>query len=382
MIQKRLKEIQDRKLEIRSALQTNAEMDLDAVKNELENLEVEETEIRSKQEIANKINSGEIQARTIEKPEQEERKMENNFESIEYRNAFKSYVLTGEMAQEFRASTTTADAGAVIPANILNKIVDKLYANGMILNLVTKTAYQGGLSIPISSVKPVASWVAEGATSNKQKKTVGNVVFAYNKLRCAVAVSLEMDAMSLSAFENAVISNIAEAMTVALEQAIISGDGAGKPKGILAETPNSALDVKTIDYKTLTKAEAELPLEYENGAVWVMSKKTFMSFVAMTDAQGQPIARVNYGVAGQPERTLLGRQVVLCNYVNSFDSAVAGETFAFLFDFSNYVLNTNFNVSMKKYEDNETDDQVTKAIMIVDGKVVDKNSLVVLHKAV
>lgn len=32
------------------------------------------------------------------------------------------------------------------------------------------------------------------------------------------------------------------------------------------------------------------------------------------------------------------------------------------------------------YEDNETDDQVTKGIMLVDGKVVDKNSLVVLEK--
>ncbi len=38
-------------------------------------------------------------------------------------------------------------------------------------------------------------------------------------------------------------------------------------------------------------------------------------------------------------------------------------------------------MGVKKYEDNETDDQVTKAIMIVDGKVVDKNSLVVLKKA-
>lgn len=35
---------------------------------------------------------------------------------------------------------------------------------------------------------------------------------------------------------------------------------------------------------------------------------------------------------------------------------------------------------VKRYEDNETDDQVTRAVMLVDGKVVDKNSLVVLNK--
>lgn len=44
------------------------------------------------------------------------------------------------------------------------------------------------------------------------------------------------------------------------------------------------------------------------------------------------------------------------------------------------MLNTNYAMGVKKYEDNETDDQVTKGIMLVDGKVVDKNSLVVLEK--
>ena len=33
---------------------------------------------------------------------------------------------------------------------------------------------------------------------------------------------------------------------------------------------------------------------------------------------------------------------------------------------------------MKKYEDNETDDEVMKAIMLADGKVLDKGSLVIL----
>ena len=37
-------------------------------------------------------------------------------------------------------------------------------------------------------------------------------------------------------------------------------------------------------------------------------------------------------------------------------------------------------MGVKKYEDNDTDDQITKGIMLVDGKVVDKNSLVVVKK--
>lgn len=81
--------------------------------------------------------------------------------------------------------------------------------------------------------------------------------------------------MSLAVFETTLINNIVEAMTKAIEQAIVSGDGSGKPKGILAETPfeGQALDVAKINYKTLTDAEAALPLEYEASAIWTMTKK-------------------------------------------------------------------------------------------------------------
>lgn len=323
---------------------------------------------------------------TFNGPEGNENRSEEEREA-EYRKAFMNYVLRGEeIPTELRAdqSTKTGDVGSVIPQTVLNSIVEKLEASGMILPLITRTSIKGGVTVPTSTVKPVATWVAEGAGSEKQKKTTGAITFNYHKLRCAVAVSLEVDTMALAVFEQTLISNVVEAMTKAIEQAIISGDGVGKPKGILAETPENgqALSIAKLDYKALTDAEAALPLEYEEGAVYVMTKKTFMGYMSMTDADGQPIARVSYGIGGKPERSLLGRPVVLCNYIDSFDTAVTGKPFAFLFNFKDYVLNTNYQMGVKKYEDNETDDLVTKAIMIVDGKVIEKGSLVVLNKAV
>ena len=383
-MQKRMKEIQDRKLEIRSLLKSDEKVDLEAIQNELTSLDAEETELRSKQEIASKINVGAIQANEIVKPEhQEERKIMDKFDSKEYRTAFFDYVRTGIMAPEYRAaSTTVADAGAVIPTTTLNKIIDKLTSQGMILPLVTRTSYNTGVSIPTSSVKPVATWVADGATSPRQTKAVGNVTFAANKLRCAVAVSFNLENMSLSAFEAAIISNIAEAMTIALEEAIINGTGSGQPKGILAETPvtGQAIELGTIDYKAMIDVEAAIPAAYENGAVYVMTKKTFMQYVGMVDANKQPIARVNYGINGAADRSLLGRKVIICDYLPSFDTATAGAVFAFVFRMEDYVLNTNYSIGIKQYEDYETDDIVRKAIMLADGKVVDKNSLVVLKK--
>lgn len=314
---------------------------------------------------------------------------QDKYGSMAYRKAFMQYVCRSvAIPAEYRADavSSTTDVGATIPTTVLNQIVEKLESTGMILALVTRTAYKGGVSIPVSTVKPTATWVNEGKGSDKQKKDIakeGMITFSYHKLRCAVAVSLEVDTMAISAFETLLINNIVEAMTKALEQSIIDGDGAGKPKGILTETPADGQEVEsaTPAYADLIAAEAALPQAYENGAVWCMSKKTFMQYYGLTDTNGQPIGRVNYGIAGKPERTLLGRPVVCCDYVTSFAKTLgAGTKFAFLFNFKDYVLNTNYAMGVKKYEDNDTDDMVTKGIMLADGKVVDKNSLVVIKK--
>lgn len=310
--------------------------------------------------------------------------MNNNFvnettSTQEYRMAFMNYVTKGEaMPAEFKnvsSVTKTTDVGAVIPDNVLQKIIEQMEAVGMILPLVTRTAFKGGVTVPTSSVKPVATWVAEGAGSDTQNKTLGAVTFAYHKLRCAVAVSLEVDEMALPVFEATLINNIVEAMTKAIENAIINGTGVGQPKGILTETPAEVIEItESVTYADLCAAEGALDLAYEKDAVWFMSKKQFAGILAIVDEQGQPVARVNYGLAGKPERAILGRPVVLNNYMPE-------GSIAFLFNPKDYILNTNFAMGIKEYYNEDTDDRIKKSVMLVDGKAVDCGSFVKLALA-
>lgn len=380
---KRLEEILQRKEEIRSLLadETNKNINFDEIEKELRELDEEEKEIRRRQTIIDGMGTMITRTNTA-KPVKT-----NIYDSEEYRQAFMNYVCRGEkIPQEFRSDevTATTDIGALVPPVTLNKIIEKLEAYGMILPLVTRTAYKTGVAIPVSNVKPEATWVAEGAGSDKQKKTLsGTITFSHFKLRCAVAVTLETENMAYSAFETTLVNNVVEAMAKALEKAIISGTGVGQPTGILKEdAKGTKIEVSKIDYKTLVNAEGELPMEYESGAVWCMTKKTFGAFIGMTDTNGQPIARVNYGFAGKAERSLLGRTVVLTNYLDNYsDTLEANKVFAFLYNFSDYTLNTNFQVGMKTYEDNDTDDIIRKSIMVCDGKPIIYDSLVKLVKA-
>ena len=118
----------------------------------------------------------------------------------------------------------------------------------------------------------------------------------------------------------------------------------------------------------LTKAEGVLPVEYETGTKWCMNKKTFAKVQGMVDLQGQPIARVNYGINGTLERAILGRDVVVSPYV--------ADDLMFMFDFSDYILNTIYDMGISKKQDWDTEDLLTKAVMSVDGKVIDNGSIV------
>lgn len=312
------------------------------------------------------------------------------YSSMEYRRAFMNHVMNGAaIPQKFvnaDQNTKTSDAGAVIPTTTMERIIEKLEDAGKLYNLVTKTAYKGGVSVPTSTAKPTASWLSEGAKGDRQKKVVGSITFGYHKLKCSVSISLEMSVMALSVFENTIVNNVSTAMIKAIENGILNGTGSGEPKGILKETPptGQAIEVASagkLTYSLLCDAEAALPEAYENGAVWVMSKKTFMKFIGMVDDSKQPIARTNYGLGGKPERALLGRPVICTEHMPTYTDSVTADTiFAAIFKFDDYLLNSNLEMTIKSFEDNDTDDTVTKAIMIVDGKTVDTNSLVTLTK--
>ena len=397
---KLLKQKQERKQEL--VKKNDASDNLEEVRSISAEIDAINAEIRSIEDVLSDIPNidpndptGRVAAVTAEIPAivqagiQQVATRTADTEDMEYRKAFMDLVLRGTpIPTELRAdaNTLTSDVGSTIPTVLVNRIIEKMESIGMILPLVTRTNYAAGVNIPTSTVKPVATWVAEGASSDRQKKTTGVITFTNHKLRCEISMSMEVSVMAISAFEAAFVRQVSEAMVKAIESKIVSTDaGTSSCAGILHETPadGQALTYATLDYTTLIDAEAAIPQAYESGVMWCMTKKTFMAFAGMVDDAGQPIARVNYGIGGAPERSLLGRTVVLCgDYMPNYSPMLdAGTVFAFLFNFSDYILNTVYDMGIQRKQDWDTEDMLTKAVMSVDGKVVDKNSLVTLVAA-
>mgnify|MGYP005749385457 CR=1 FL=1 len=325
--------------------------------------------------------------------QQPQQRSVDKYDTPEYRSAFMDYVTKGVKSDnlEFRADsvTGTGDIGAVIPTTILNKIVEKLKDYGRIYARVTKSSVKGGLQIPVSNVKPKATWVSAGSMSDKQKKEVkDHIIFSYHKLQCRVAVELVADTVAMPIFEQTITDNIYEAMIIAIEDAIINGSGSGQPLGITRDP--AILDTQKIEvtvdefsnYQTWTSLYRKMPRSYRNGTVLIMHDSDYGTYIeGMVDDNGQPVARVNYGIDGTQQEKLLGKDVIpVEDYLPSIDDAEEGEVVGIICKLSDYMINSNMQMTFKRYFNEDTDEWVSKSTLIADGKLADRHGVILIVK--
>ena len=56
--------------------------------------------------------------------------------------------------------------------------------------------------------------------------------------------------------------------------------------------------------------------------------------------------------------------------IADFDTAAAGEVIGLFWQPNEYAINENFGFTMRRYFDDETNEWVDKALVVVDGKVL------------
>ena len=308
---------------------------------------------------------------------------------IEERQAFYKYIKIGELQKRDNQVTLTTDVPPMIPKTVLNQIIQKMEKVGNLYSRVRKLNIAGGVTIPTITLKPVASWVASGAGSERKKVTMnGNLTFNYYQLECKVAHSLIVDVASLEIFENSITDLIATAMVKAIETAIISGTGTGQPTGITVDSRidnAQKINVATTDLKTFAdwnaKVISKIPLAYDNG-VFIMSKATFDVYInGLVDTTGQPIGRVNYGIDGKETYRFCGKECILVesSLLPDFATATAGQVVIIYVNPNDYVINSNMEMTMKRYIDEDTNQVINKALAIMDGKLADPNGVLLVR---
>jgi HK97 family phage major capsid protein len=87
------------------------------------------------------------------------------------------------------------------------------------------------------------------------------------------------------------------------------------------------------------------------------------------------------GLAGKQERTFMGYPVEVVDYLPSLDLAGAATVFLVFGDLSEWILNSNLQLTYRKFYDENTDEWIEKSTLIADGKVADAAGFVFLKTA-
>ena len=308
--------------------------------------------------------------------------------TLEYRRAFMAYVQKGTpMNVESRngETITTSETGAAIPMTVMNEVINtvrKRYGN--LYNKVRKMSVQGGVKIPIGALQAKFKWINETTVSPRQKTDkLGSIVFGYNTAEIRIAQTFLSQILTLSAFEAELTKVIAIAYLQAMDEGIMVGSGDGSMLGILKdERVTNTITMTAADMSDWTawrkKFFAKIPLGYRAGE-FVFAASTVDAYLeTMADSNNNPIFRqatgleVNDGDAANPNGRFFGREIAMVepDILADFDTANKDDVIGLFWQPEEYAINENFGFTMRRYFDEETNEWVDKALVVVDGKVL------------
>ena len=318
----------------------------------------------------------------------QQRQDEHVLESMEYRKAFMAYVQRGvAMPKELRNgdAISTNESGAAIPITVMNEVINtvrKRYGN--LYSKVRKTNVAGGVKYPIGALSASFKWISESTVSPRQKvDKLASVTFEYNTAEIRVAQTFLSNILTLSAFEARLTEIIAIAYLQAMDKGIMNGTGDGQMLGVLNDprvTNTITMTAANMSNWTAWRKNffAKLPLGYRAGE-FVFAASTVDAYLeTMADNNNNPIFRqatgleVNDGDAMNPNGRFFGREISLVeeDIIADFDTAEAGDVIGLFWQPDEYAINENFGFTMRRYFDEETNEWVDKALVVVDGKVL------------
>ena len=296
--------------EKRDALSTD---ELEARVNEMEAVKAE-IEARKAAAAEEARKAEEMAEKPGEKIIEEDRKMNYDVSSPEYRSAFlktmKGMELNAEEREAYVATTgdTTANnhgAGLLVPTEMLNNIWSLIEEQHAILGDITLYRTNTYLSIPVHTAiaQGDATAVSENAANDDEINNFMTVTLHGRDYSKTVKISYAMAQMSIDALETYLTNEIAARLGAAMARDTITG--------ILTDyhtTDNTVVALNnTLTYGDVAKAFGALKNKNGGAVVYGTNKTIYTRLATLEDTEGHLIFQpdANAGVEGR----LLGAPV-------------------------------------------------------------------------
>ena len=200
-------------------------------------------------------------------PTAEERKIE-----AEYAVAFKDMLHTG-MPQNALKMGSDGSGNFIVPDTFEQKLVKGLTEKSLIRKLGTVMKTNTKMRIPTIIADGEAAWIPENEPVQFSEAVYGEIVLDAYKLAHKVVVSDEMLEDSEFDVEDYIRQLFVESISAAEETAFFSGDGKGKPLGILHQASVGAVSTEpdAIDFDDVINLIHSVKEPYRKNAVLILS---------------------------------------------------------------------------------------------------------------
>lgn len=369
---------------------------LDKVEAENRNLNAEEKdqydklvgELNDLKERIDRAEEAEVLARGIETvAESVIRADRGENKNVEAR-ALAAFIRSGNAA-EYRAalngqdSASDADGGVLVPTLVADQIVGIASNLNFIRSLANVGTINGNTNVPFLATNLSASWGGELSEYTPTKAGLNKLNFSPHKLMAYVPISAELTEDGVVDIVSFIVESIASQFADAEEAAFITGDGSGKPTGILAATGGATVGKTTASPTAITDTELiewihSVPLRYRSRAVAVVSDSVLQLAMQLKSSYGGYLFQPSLA-SGKPD-TLLGIPL----YVSSNVPAVeAGAKVGFVGDLKQYYIRDRSGIVVQRLVERyaEYDQIVIKARKRLDAKLMRTDAVKALQMA-
>ena len=232
---------------------------------------------------------------------------------------------------------TDSEGGYLVPDEFENTLVEALEEENVFRQMakIIQTS-SGDRKIPVVASKGTASWMDEEGAYPESDDSFGQVSIGAFKLGTMIKVSEELLNDSVFDLQSYITREFARRIGSKEEEAFFTGNGTGKPLGILAATGGAQTGITAASSTAVTADELidlyySLKSPYRKNAVWALNDSTVKAIRKLKDGNGQYLWQPGI-TAGAPDM-ILGRPVRTSAYMPAI--ATGAKTIAFG-DFSYY----------------------------------------------
>jgi HK97 family phage major capsid protein len=197
--------------------------------------------------------------------------------------------------EEFRVLSKGASGGGfLVPTDTGDKITAAARAASAVGQVAQELITDGGetVGMALGGTHGTAAWLAESGSYTPSDETITQQNLGAHKAATKIVVSEELRTDEAVELDNYLAFELGARLGALQETAFTTGDGSGKPLGIVhASSPytvvtaatGSSTTFKLADLKSVFKA---LPAAYRRNATWLINADDFAELAALADTAG------------------------------------------------------------------------------------------------